>query len=797
MEDSVKNNMSVIPGKKPRKTRKERRNEKRARKHPFAKKLCLAMTLFLLAFVLFAAAKVFSLDAWHELDPKKILDANLTLLIYDQNGNEISALHKTEDRIWVPLHDIPDVVQKAFISAEDARFYEHKGIDVIRIAGAALEDIKQGGYAQGASTITQQLIKLSHLTSEKTMTRKIEEAILAYRMEQTFSKDEILEMYLNYVYFGGGFYGIEAAARGYYGISASELTAEQGALLAGILKSPTAYSPHNDLEASHKRRDNVLRLMNEYGYLSDADYREAVNTDPLINYEQGRGQNRGYYVDTVLSEACSILDIDMDTLLIGGYSIYTGLDQELQSICEDVYENDELFPDKNVQSAITIIDPKTGYVRAIVGGRGDAGAMAYNRATQIRRQPGSVIKPIIAYAPALEYYGYTAATEIVDEPRDYNGYRPTNIDGNYRGSVTLRQAVQSSINIPAVEVLNDIGVESGKRFAKKLGIEFDERDNSLALALGGFTYGVSPLQIAGAYGAFANGGMYTEPSFISRISDREGNIVYDRTVTSQRVMSEGNAYVLTSMLESAIKSGTGHRLGELGITLAGKTGTVGDQSGNRDAWMAAYNSEYSAAIWMGYDTYDSGQFMPGEASGGMYPALVLRDVFGKIYENKKSPEFSVPDNIVNVRLDKFTLDNDHLAVLANAFTPQDSTFTEVFVRGTEPTSFGTYWSIPEPPDEILIVLGENDVRSISFTAKNNYVIYKLYREDAAGNAVELAELSGSMLLSYDDTEDIPSGTYEYYVIPVHPELTIGGMPVTGPASAKVSVYTEGKLSLAS
>ena len=371
------------------------------------KAVLLAMALAATCFVLFFAVNLLRLDAWREFDPEKILGAPETLILYDKDDGELLRLHAAEDRVSISLSEIPQHVRMAFVSAEDARFYEHQGIDLIRIAGAAWEDLKAGSYVQGASTITQQLIKLSHLNADKTISRKLEEAVLAYQMEQQFSKDQILEMYLNYVYFGRGYYGVEAAALGYFGIHASELSSAQAAALAGILKSPTNYAPHLSPENCLRRRNNILSLMCEYGHISEEE-RDAAIAEPLeiLDAEE---TTRGYYVDTALSTATELLNVDMQTLLTGGYRIYTAMDPALQSHCEAIFADGAYFPAADCEGAIVIQQAGTGYVAALVGGRNSEQAMAFNRAMRIRRQPGSVIKPVIAYAPALEYCGYTAA----------------------------------------------------------------------------------------------------------------------------------------------------------------------------------------------------------------------------------------------------------------------------------------------------------------------------------------------------------------------------------------------------
>lgn len=749
----------------------------------------LLMVLAVLGFVLFMAAQLWDLDAWQDFDPANILGAQQSLILYDGENGEILRLHDKEDRVSIPLSDVPDLVQKAFISAEDARFYEHPGVDVIRIVGAAWADIKAGGYVQGASTISQQLIKLSHLTADKTISRKLEEAVLACQMETRYSKDEILEMYLNYVYFGGGYYGIEAAALGYFGVHAKDLSVAQGAMLAGILKSPSNYAPHLDFEASLARRDTVLSLMAEYGYLDDQGLADAKGETMVILHDgTASEEGRNYYVDAALQDAMEILQIDSETLLSGGYRIYTAMDSAIQNQCEAIFQQDDLFPG-DAQGAIVVQEAGTGLIRAMVGGRGAYDtAMAFNRATDIRRQPGSVIKPVIAYAPALEGYGYTAATMLLDEPTTFAEYSPRNFGNQYYGWVTLREAVTRSLNVPAVKVLSDIGVSAGKAFAQSCGIPFDPQDTSLTLALGGFTYGVSPLQIAGAYAAFASQGIYNTPTCIQRITDSTGKELYVYEPENRRVMSEQNAYILTSMLQSAIQEGTGHRLKDLDIPLAGKTGTVGEGEGNRDAWMACYSADYAAAVWIGYDTSQDGA-LPQDATGGKYPALILEQLFQGLYQDRAPKEFSMPSGVNAYKLDKRTLEMFHEPVLATALTPSSAIQTEVFVEGTQPTAQSSYWVVPSPPGEFRVYLGGDGKPQIAFTGRESFAQYQLYRQKGTESPQLIKTWDGKGAVTYGDDSALPGCTYTYYILPVHQEMNVGGEQVKGPATKKVPVTT--------
>lgn len=739
--------------------------------------LLLAVTAAAVLFLLCGAVKTLGMDRWVDFDVYRITGCDRTSIIYDGQSDVVSRLHGVQDRTWVSISELQPSTVYAFISAEDARFFEHEGVDVIRIAGAIVADIKAGSYVQGASTISQQLIKLSHLTSEKTISRKAEEAALAYEMERQYSKEDILEMYLNYVYFGGGYYGIEAAAKGYFGVHASDLTLDQSAMLAGILKSPSGYAPHINYAASINRRNNILRLMRDYGYITDDEKKQASAGRPTILHDK-REEYSGYYTDAVTKSAAALMGITVDELIRGGYSIYSAMDSDIQHYCEEMFKNGELFPAEDSEAAIVVLEPSTGMVVAMVGGRSYTGGISFNRATDIRRQPGSVIKPVIAYAPAFEYLNYTAADMILDEETTFADYTPSNYGNKYYGWVTVREAVTKSLNVPAVKTLSEVGVGRAKDFAKRCGIEFDDTDDSLALALGGFTYGVSPLQIAGAYSCFASGGIYNTPTLIKKITDRNGLTVYEYRQDSRRVMSEANAYILTSMLKSVVTEGTGHRLNTLDIPIAGKTGTVGLANGNRDAWMAGYTPEYTAVVWQGYDSDRLG-LLPSSATGGTYPALMLYELFNHIYPDGRSGDFEKPESVKQYSIDAKTLKKQHKVVLANAMTPQSSRVTEYFTEETAPEDVSGYWAVPGSAQNLLAVREEGGVM-VSFDCPDDFGMYTLWRSEAGKAEKPLMTWNGREgHIEYIDAAVKPGKGYRYRVTVKHEELLIGDEPVEG------------------
>lgn len=491
-----------------------------------------------------------------------------------------------------------------------------------------------------------------------------------------------------------------------------------------------------------------------------------------------REEYSGYYTDAVTKSAAALMGITVDELIRGGYNIYSAMDSDIQHYCEEMFKNGELFPAEDSEAAIVVLEPSTGMVVAMVGGRSYTGGISFNRATDIRRQPGSVIKPVIAYAPAFEYLNYTAADMILDEETTFADYTPSNYGNKYYGWVTVREAVTKSLNVPAVKTLSEVGVERAKDFAKRCGIEFDDKDDSLALALGGFTYGVSPLQIAGAYSCFASGGIYNTPTLIKKITDRNGLTVYEYRQDSRRVMSEANAYILTSMLKSVVTEGTGHRLNTLDIPIAGKTGTVGLANGNRDAWMAGYTPEYTAVVWQGYDSDRLG-LLPSSATGGTYPALMLYELFNHIYPDGRSGDFEKPESVKQYSIDAKTLKKQHKVVLANAMTPQSSRVTEYFTEETAPEDVSGYWAVPGSAQNLLAVREEGGVM-VSFDCPDDFGMYTLWRSEAGKAEKPLMTWNGREgHIEYIDAAVNPGKGYRYRVTVKHEELLIGDEPVEG------------------
>lgn len=754
-------------------------------------KSVILLLLFLL-FAFFAAFfMIFDVGSWQKLDPEKLHSLAQTSTLYDAEEEIMSEVRGAENRTIVTLNEIPRHTQLAFIAAEDLRFYTHHGIDIYRIFGALRSNLKSGSLAEGASTITQQLAKLTHLSSEKTIRRKLEEVSLAIQIEQQYSKDDILEMYLNTVYFGRGAYGIQAGARAFFDVDAADLSIAQSASLAASIKAPSIYAPHVSPESNKKRRSYILSVMLENGFISQKEFDAASAERLWVIAEQEDLRIYSWYVDEALSESSALLSLTTDEVIRGGFSIYTAYSPRLQGIADAVYADKSLFPSNAsdgtpVQSAMAVVDTTSGAVRAMIGGRDYAVKRGLNRATQMRRQPGSALKPLSVYGPALEK-GYTTASILLDEKTTFSGgYTPKNAGDRYYGPVTLRTALRNSLNIPAVRLLEEIGLDAAIGYLNKMGIPTQDSDRNLSLALGSMTYGVTPVELAAAYVPYANGGVYHTPYCVERIVSSDGHVVYERENSGTRVVSEQNAYLMTSLLQSVVSSGTGTRMLSANTPIAGKTGTVSMTGGNRDIWMAAYNPELSVSVWMGFDQTDASHKIPNGITGGKNTASVAASFFKKAYADREKPQFSAPDGLVWLTLDKRAISARSSVMLAGDSTPKDYRFSEVFTASNRPYAVSDIWNAPPAPTAFYVSHDAAGFPELHFKA-SSAARYRIQR-DTVGESVILTEIMGTrgQSLTYNDQSAIPGVLYTYRIIPIHEELLQQGIWLEGKQAVQLA-----------
>jgi len=596
--------------------------------------------------------------------------------VYDINGDLITTLHAVENRIPVSINKIPKDLQNAFIATEDIRFYQHIGIDPRGILRALWSNITQQTVAEGGSTITQQLAKNALLTQERTLKRKIQEAILAMQIERQYTKTEILEMYLNQIYFGQGAYGVEAASRLYFGKSVDKLNLAECAMLAGIPKSPNYYSPLSNFDAAKERQAVVLDQMAKYGFI---DKETAAKTKLVeIKLANRSANNLGtvsYFIDYVTQ--ILIDKYGADAVYKEGLKIYTTLDLKLQRAAEKAMRH---LPTTNVdsrgiqqpQGALIAIDPKTGYIKAMVGGRGTD---EFNRAILAQRQPGSAFKPFV-YLAAIEN-GMTPATIVDDSPVTFGTWSPVNYTGKFSGPVTLRKALENSLNVVAVKVADQVSIDKALYYAQQMGISTlvlrgNVNDRNLAAALGGLTRGVTPLEIASAFGVLANQGVRAEPVAILKVVDRHGRVLEQHTPRHKVVLNERSAYILADMMRGVITNGTG-MAANIGRPAAGKTGTTSDY---KDAWFVGFTPDLVAAVWIGHDNEGTLNGL----TGGTIPAIIWRDFMAAAHEGIPVHDFPRPDGIVTALI------NTKDGLLARDPNGPDVQ-TEIFIEGTQPTKY--------------------------------------------------------------------------------------------------------------
>lgn len=608
--------------------------------------LGLSMILFTIIYfaILASQANVESLKA----------GLSQSTVIYDRNG-EVATEIQTNRTSGVEVDEIPQHVRNAVVAIEDHRFYEHNGFDLKGISRAFFKNLFAGRITGGGSTITQQLAKNALLSPEKTYKRKIEELFLAVELEKKYEKDEILQMYLNQVYFGSGAWGIDQAAKKYFNKSIKDVTISEGALLAGLLQSPSARDPYKHLDRAIERRNVVLSRMKENGMINEEEF--AVAKKEEVHLKDGGGnfikRDHPYYVDAVLDEAIHQYGLTQEEILTRGYQIYTNMDQGIQTSMEKVYEKGSVFPKGRggeiVQSGSVILDAKTGGVLGLVGGRGDYVFRGFNRATHLKAQPGSTMKPLAVYTPALEE-GYTITSVLKDEKKSYGSYTPTNPDGVYKGEVPMYKAVEDSLNAPTVWLLNEIGLEKGLDALKRFGIPLTDKDHYLGIALGGMHKGISPLKLAEAYSTFANDGKRPDGHLIEKIVGPTGNIIAEHKSETTKVTSKTVAKEINSMLLNVVESGTGTAAQISGVEIAGKTGSTQlpykDINGSKDQWFVGYTPNVVGAVWLGYDQTDREHYLSNSSSKNVVP--VFRALMEPALSYVDAGEFEV--NSVNTRL---------------------------------------------------------------------------------------------------------------------------------------------------
>lgn len=688
-------------------------------------------------------------------DKELLQEANTTIDIFDQSNNKINATNGK--KALVAYEELPNHVKDAFISIEDKNFYSHNGLNYKRIIKAVLNNIKSKSLKEGASTISQQLIKNTHLSSEKTIKRKINEMALTRQLEKTFSKDEILETYLNVIYFGNGAYGLENASWKYFAKPANELSISQSALLAGMIKSPKSYSPIMNYDNAIKRRNIVLKEMLKDKKITENEFNQAIDEEITIT-ELSLKNTKNFYEEATIAEAENILGLTSKEIALGGYKIWcyqVGADQKALS---DAINNEDFYLQNTyghiADSCAIVIDNSTGGITAFDG-------KSIYDLISMKRSPGSSIKPILVYAPALECGKISPSTPILDEKTSFGNYSPQNVGGIYYGWIDVTKSVEKSLNVPAIKIMQTTGIENCKKMAQKCGVKFDKYDTSYALALGGLTNGTTIIELANTYLPFANNGQFVNVKFVRKICNKNGEVVYENSQTPQKVMSEETSYLMTQMLKSGVKKGTSSRLNGLGFEIAGKTGTVGIKGTNlnSDAWSVAYTPQKTACTWLGNSTGDKEFMLEGKNNGGTMCTSMLRNIFENI-ELDKTKKFEKPEGIIELELDSLVLEKQHQIQIANKLTADRYKIKAEFNKKYAPTTIADAFDILD----FCTLKGkiENKKPVLEFDAVKNakYTLYRI-EEDTCKTLQIFEKVSGSQ--TFVDKTAKEGCNYNYYL----------------------------------
>lgn len=649
--------------------------------------------LFILAFAVGAAVAVIAIGYIKdspELDPARLATVE-TSYLYDAHGNELLALHEEQNRVAVDLDEIPVHVRSAFVAIEDERFFTHFGFDIIGSIRAAFANLQAGGIVQGASTLTQQLAQSAFLSTETSYKRKVQEIWLAIQMERIYSKEEIMELYLNRVYFGNGAYGVEAAAQTYFNKSVGELTIPEGAMLAAALRYPNYYNPIDNQQAAEERMQLVLSNMYRLEMITAEEFEEAINQKLTYAAPKGEDYPFPHFVDYVvhhellnlLSEMPSIGSREeaYKAIYTGGLRIYTTLDPKVQKHVEETMQRADLYPTTihvdmdaarlavkdlparrdltsaqieelldeangvpQPQAAVVVADPTSGQIRALGGGREYRKRFDEILRFNVLRQPGSAIKPITTYGPAFEEGVLAGAGSTIDDAPfigPAGNWFPENFDFRFRGMITARESLYMSFNIPAIRTLEALGPRIGATYAERMGLStLDQQEfDNLSLTLGALTYGVSAIDMAQAYSVLANAGVKIELHTIEKVLSRSGEVIYENEVTPEQVLSPQAAFLVNDILQDYVTKYLGRAL-QIDRPVAAKSGTTENW---KDVYLVAYTPNLVASFWMGYDEPKMGRIQ----QGWRYSTAFLREVFLDVFEDLEIQNFEKPEGIVS------------------------------------------------------------------------------------------------------------------------------------------------------
>ncbi len=611
------------------------------------------------------------------LNKSRLLSSNIGVEIYDSSSSTASpSVYYSSDRKIVSLTNLQPHTLNAFIAIEDKRFYKHNGYDLVRIAKAGLVNLMSGNKSQGASTITQQLVKNTLLSSEKTYSRKFKEILLAIKTEKNFDKDQILNMYLNSIYFGSNAYGIESASNLYFNKSASELDINQSAILAGIIKSPSYYSPITNPDNCFKRKNIVLKQMYDNGFISLEEYEYNKSKPVEVSFQKNNYDNS--YNQQVILEACELLGVSEKELLRNELKIYTYLDNNIQQAVQDANISCDFNYDK-----LGLVADKNGNVLAYWGD-------SYYNLSQMKRNPASTIKPLIVYLPAIANNLVSPITPILDEPIT-DGYNPCNAGNHYMGWTSVRNALSHSSNVCAVKLLNQLGLNTANEYGYKFNL-FHTKQTNPSIALGDIGGGCSIIDLARAYSILQNNGVDKGLTFIYKIENKNGKIIYQNNGYQNTLFKAEDCMLVNDMLKTCAKSGTAKRLNDLPFEVASKTGTAQINGKNTDLWNIAYTTEHLLVSWCG-DATSKG--LDGNFSSSFYPTMINKNILQSVYSTHKPSNFVLNENIVKKAIDNIEYNTNHTVCLAPQNALDRYTIYDLFKVNNLPNNVSPTYQAPE------------------------------------------------------------------------------------------------------
>lgn len=594
----------------------------------------------------------------YSLDENKLKNKSIKVDYYDNTGSVFYSEYLNESGDFISIDKLSKNTLNAFISIEDKRFFKHNGVDYYRILGATISNIKSASFKEGASTITQQLVKNTHLTNEKTLKRKFAEIKIAKQLEKRYSKMQILEKYLNTIYFGNGAYGINSASKRYFNKTADKLTLNEACLLAGIIKAPSKYSPIDNYDNSISRKNVVLKSMLKNGYVTKSEYNNCIN-EQVIVLKNNENQLFSPYLLGVKSELEELFSLNPYTI-DKNLKVYTYLDVDLQKeIC-----------DIKIKSA-----PNTDKSKIIINSKNSGVIAFYTNNSIYKRTPASCVKPWLVYAPMINEKLITESSVINDSKIDFNGYSPKNYGGSYSGNVTVKTALSKSLNVPSVKLLNSFTLEKANEYSKKFGL--DIKNGNLSYALGNINGGMTLKELCDCYSTFTDNGKYTKSAFIDKIYF-DNKLIFTRKSNKLQVFSSETAFIINDILKESINSGTSKNLKGFDFDLCAKTGTNGNSSGNLDAYSISYTPNHIIGVWLGNS---DNSIMPNSVSGGTYPTIYNREILKILYKDTKPISFSMPSGIVKCKIDEKTLINEQKTYLSEYGVDY------YYIKGTQPKEF--------------------------------------------------------------------------------------------------------------